>query len=112
MTLNRREFIGLTGSLAALPLLPFSNTKRRLITLVVDPNDSVANAAPVQWALRELEQSLSRFNHEVRKAETLPKASNDDFVIVSAGTQSTAAKQILKHSGVVVASVPEALALV
>jgi hypothetical protein len=54
MTLNRREFIGLTGSLAALPLLPFSNAKRRQITLVVDPNDPVANAASVQWALRNL----------------------------------------------------------
>ena len=112
MALNRREFIGLTGSLAALPLLPFGNTKRRQITLVVDPNDSVANAAPVQWALRELEQSLSRFNLEVRKAETLPKSGNADLVIVSAGTQSTAAKQILKRSGVVVSSVPESLALV
>src|SRR4030095_8502326 len=110
--LTRREFIGLTGSLAALPLLPFSHVKRRQITLVVDPNDAVANATPVQWALRELEQSLRRFDLEVRKAETLPKAGNDDFVIVSAGTQSTAAKQTLKRSGVVVASEPESLALV
>ena len=112
MALNRREFIGLTGSLAALPLLPFSNAKRKQITLVVDPNDPVANTPPVHWALRELEQSLSRFNLEVRKAETLPKAGNDEFVIVSAGTQSTAAKQILKRSGVIVAGVPESLALV
>src|SRR6476620_2318847 len=98
MTINRREFIGLTGSLAALPLLPFSNGKRRQITLVVDPSDPVANAASVQWALRELEQSLRKFNFEVRKAETLPKAGNAEFVIVSAGTQSTVAKQILKRS--------------
>ena len=112
MTLNRREFIGITGSLAALPLLPFSQSKRRLITLVVDPHDSVANAAPVQWALKELEQSLSRFNLEVRKADRLQKSTNADLVILSAGAQSTAAKQILKRAGVVVASVPEALALV
>jgi len=112
MTLNRRDFIGLTGSLAALPLLPFSNTKRRQITLVVDPNDSVANTASVQWALRELARSLSRFNLEVRKAETLPKAANADLVILSAGAQSTAAKQILKRLGVFVASAPESLALV
>jgi len=78
----------------------------------VDPNDPVANAAPVQWALLELEQSLRRFNLEVRKAETLSRAIHDDFVIVSAGAQSTAAKQILKRSGIVVASVPESLALV
>jgi hypothetical protein len=62
--------------------------------------------------LEELEQSLSRFNLEVRKAETLPKAVHDHLVIVSAGAQLTAAKQILKRSGVVVASVPESLALV
>src|SRR5262245_34879081 len=111
MTLNRREFIGLTTSLAALPLLPFSQTKRGQITLVVDPNDSVANAAPGQWALTQVEQSLRRFNIEVHKSETLSKAGSA-FVIVAAGTQLTAAQEILKRLGVSVASVPEALALV
>jgi hypothetical protein len=112
MTLSRREFIARTGSLAALPLLPLTQTKRRQITLVVDPNDSVANAPPVQWAITELEKSLSALNLEVRKTETLSKAGKDGFVIVGAGTQSVDAKQILKRSSVVVASVPESLALV
>ena len=110
--LSRREFIGLASSLPALPFLSPGKTQRRQIKFVVNPKDTVANTAPVHWAIQELEQSLTKRNFEVLTVEELPQVSKSKVIVVVAGSQSTVAQSILKRARVVVADLPESLAIV
>ena len=110
--LNRREFIGVSCSLAALPWLRLNQPTRVRVSLVVDPGDAIANSRSALWALNELEQSLVSKGIEIRKCATISEASKGDFCIFAAGARSSPAATILKRSQVVVAEKPESLGLV
>ncbi|PWT94503.1 MAG: hypothetical protein C5B55_02635 [Blastocatellia bacterium] len=107
--LTRRDFIALAGCAAFLPWLPFKQTKDSRLAFVIDPDDSVANASSVRWALNELEQSLSKWNVKV---ERLPKVPSEQGCIVASGSQLKVTQAILRRTGVSVAKAPESLALV
>jgi hypothetical protein len=110
--LNRRDFIGLSCSLAALPWLRLDQTGRRRLSLVVDPADVVANAPATRWAINELEQSLNASGVEVHRSATISDAGKNDSCLVVANAQLPPAVAILKRSRVVVSGKPESLALV
>jgi len=121
--LNRREFIQLAGSFAVLTAgqqEPLANarlqqkegTVSRAISLVADPADAVASAAPAQWAASELEQSLSAQGLVVHRCERLSQAGARDFCIVVAGSKLEVAAAILKQSRAVIVDSREALGLV
>jgi hypothetical protein len=82
------------------------------ISLVADPADAVANAASVQWAARELEQSLTARRIPVQRCAQLKQATAGNLCIVLAGASSSLARPLLKTGGVAVPAVPEALGLV
>lgn len=107
--LNRREFIHLAGSIAVLTI---GQAPRSRISLVVDPADPVAGAAPARWAASELVQSLTARGLAVHKCERVSQASAGDFCVVAAGSQFNLAAGILKRSRAIVAENPEALGLV
>jgi hypothetical protein len=106
--LNRRQFMQLAGSFAALAPIQVG---ARHISLIIDPADTVANAAPALWAVGELEGSLKEQNLAVRRWRRLSEAGTGNFCIVVAGSQSNIAARILKQSRVLMSSRPEALAL-
>ena len=107
--LNRREFIRLAGSFAVLSAGP--QTRGR-ISLVIDPGDVVASAAPARWAAGDLERSLSARGLAVHNCERVSQAGAGDFCIVVAGSQFKVAAAVLKRAGAVIAEQPEALGLV
>lgn len=82
------------------------------ISLVADPADAVANAAPVQWAVTELEQALRNQRIVVQQCAKLNQATAGNLCIVLAGSGSSLAQPLLKAGGVTVPAVPEALGLV
>jgi hypothetical protein len=107
--LNRREFIAASCSLTALPWI---SSGRKQVSLVVDPSDEVSGAAPVAWAVRELEQSLNGSNFDVHRCQSISQASKKGLCIVVAGSKLPAATALLQRSHIDFANKPESLALV
>src|SRR4030095_7369020 len=93
--LNRREFIAASCSLTALPWI---SSGRKQVSLVVDPSDEVSGAAPVAWAVRELEQSLNGSNFDVHRCQSISQASKKGLCIVVAGSKLPAATALLQRS--------------
>ena len=82
------------------------------ISIILDPNDTVANAGPVQWAAAELEASLSAGGAAVCRCQSANEAGPNDLCIIVAGTSATFANEILRTAGVSIPPVPEALGLI
>src|SRR2546425_13161782 len=106
--LNRREFLQVTGSIAAVSVV---RAPRRRISLVIDPADPVASSGPARWAAKELEQSLDARGIAVHKCERVAQANAGDFCVVAAGSKSNVAAAILKAARATVAETPEGLGL-
>jgi hypothetical protein len=107
---NRREFIKAAGSVAALAgaeaRAKATQGSVRGVSLVVDPDDSVARTLPSMWAVDELERSLTAQGVKVNRCEKVAQANIFDLCIVAAGFASPMAMQILKDSHVQIESVP------
>lgn len=95
--IGRREFLKRSGvvfgAAAAAP--------GRGVSLITDPADPVASAAPARWAAKELEQALGRRGVSVTAHARLEQAGSRDLLIVIAG----------RSAGDPVPDVPEALGL-
>src|SRR5437660_7091415 len=77
--LHRRDFLkGAAASLAGASSA-WPETGQR-ISLVIDTQDGVAAAAPVQWAAKELERVL-----QARRYESVGAAPANSLCIVAAG---------------------------
>src|SRR5579885_1487409 len=106
--MNRREFLrqttgaGLAGSAAGLA---------RGVSLVVDPDDPVASAAPARWAAGELRRALEEHGTAVRSRAALDQADPAESCVLAAGASSALAREILRAAGVEAPSGAEALAL-
>ena len=110
---NRRHFLKITGITAlGTPLSALAILKANSVCLVMDLNDSIAGSAPSQWAVKELQASLTSKGITVKKIERLADASNQDLCIVIAGTSSSAAKILLKESKTTVPDATESLGLI
>src|SRR5262249_24504030 len=77
--INRRRFLQAAGSAATLRAASTS------VALVIDPADTVANAAPARWAAQELQSSLAARNVAVRQCKNVAEAAADDICIVATG---------------------------
>src|SRR3989442_11727232 len=104
--LNRREFLQVAGSIAAVSVV---RAPRRRISLVIDPADPVASSGPARWAVKELEQSLDARGIAVHKCERVAQAKAGDFCVAAAGARFNVATGILKAARAIVAETPEAL---
>jgi hypothetical protein len=107
---NRRQFLKTAGSAAAIGMT--AGAAAQGVSLVIDPADSIASAAPAQWAAKELEHSLWVQGVAVHRCERLSDAKAGDLCILAAGSNFPAAQGILKRAGVSVAKAPQALGLV
>jgi hypothetical protein len=92
--------------------LGYVNFKVKGISIVKDPADPIADSPPSQWALKELEDSLTSRGVNIYRCDLLSKARSGDLTIVVAGSDSILARQLLKDVKANVPAVPEALGLV
>ncbi len=111
--MNRRDFLraGLGGSALALAPRFVQTTAPRAVSLVVDPADAVATAAPVTWALGALEQTLSAAGHRVRRVTTIDAVDAGDVCLLASGTRTPVAVEGLARARIIVAAAPESLAI-
>ena len=109
--MNRREFLRRTalagGVLASNPLASGQTRGSSSVSLVIDPADAVASAAPVQWATGELQQALMDAGFTVRRQPPQP----GQFGIVISGSNAPVALTVLKRAGIAVPGAPESLAI-
>ena len=91
--------------------LVFGQASSGSISLVLDPADPVAAAAPSQWALAQLELALTHAGFTVRRREQVAQAAADETCIVASGSSTTTAASILKTARVAAPRDPESLAL-
>jgi len=79
---SRRAFLKLTTAAASLSAVEFSHAlpTSRAIALVVDPDSTLTQSAPVQWAVEELRQALTA------KGISLADSSRTLTILVSPGT--------------------------
>ncbi len=111
--IDRRDFLrraGLAaGALSGGPLASGQVREGGIVSLVLDPSDPVASAAPVEWAARALQQALQDAGVKVRRRE---RAEAGEFSIVVSASNAAGARTALKKAGVWLPDAPESLALV
>jgi hypothetical protein len=112
--MHRRDFLrtGLVsgGVLALGPLAGTLIGRDRTIGLMADPADPIAHAAPVTWALGQLEGRLTSAGFTVRRLAAGASAPVDLCVVACGGT-SAAARAALGRAGATLPDGPERLAL-
>jgi hypothetical protein len=111
---NRRQFLKVTGMAAALRAagVDAAAAQGRGVSLILDPGDAVAAAAPSQWAAQEIERSLLARDIIVRRCERAAQAPPGDLCLAAGGLNAPLSVQMLKSAGVRIPEVPEALGLV
>jgi hypothetical protein len=82
------------------------------VSIVCDPADPLAQAAPVQWAVGCLRDALAARGVPVRLHRQAGEAAAGDVCVVVAGAKAPAAAQALAGAGVTVPDAAESLALV
>jgi hypothetical protein len=111
--MNRRRFVKIAGiSAFGVSSLGFVKIKTKEVTIIIDPADNIAGSTPSQWAVKELEESLTSAGISVHRCGQLAQVRNADLNIVVAGSESSFARQLLKDTRTTIPVVPEALGLV
>jgi hypothetical protein len=110
---SRRHFMKMAG-ITALGVSSFglSDFYAKGVTIISDPADLIAGSPPVQWALKELEESLTSRRINVYRCEKLSLAKAGDLCIVVSGSDSSIAGRLLKAGKTTIPALPEALGLV
>ncbi len=111
---NRRRFLEEVGIATGFGMFGAGSAGAGAqgVAIMLDPDDGVVAAAPVQWAAKELETSFQDHGIAVRRCESLSQAPAGGLCIVAAGAGLPLSRQLLRNSGAAVATVPEALGLV
>ena len=90
----------------------YINFKTKRVSIIIYPDDLIAKSLPSQWAVKELETSLTSRGINVYRCDQLAQARNADLNIVVSGSDSFIARQILKDVRINIPVAPEALGLV
>lgn len=113
MGASRRHFLKVTGmTTLSIPFTGIGDFKAGGISIVVDPEDSIAQSGTVAWAINELEKSLSSNNIIVKKFTKLSQAPATNLCIVAGGARASATGWLLKEAKVAIPAVPESLGIV
>ena len=107
---SRRKFLQTAGVVSALA--PLAQGADAGVSIVLDPADTVAAAGAALWAAQELENALAAHGVNVQRCERIADAKTGNRCIVSAGSGSGMARQILTNARVSAAAKPEALGIV
>jgi hypothetical protein len=118
--MNRREFLIQTGVTAAGYLAggmltscanPGASLARRTgrgVAIICDPSDPIVSAKPSQWAVQQLQQSLTGRGFIARACTRLDEADPGEACVVATGSSSAMTRDV----GVVPPAEAEALAIV
>jgi len=111
--ISRRHFVKIAG-ISALwaSSVGYFNFKTKGISIVIDPSDKTAGSLPSQWAVKELEKSLTSEGINVHRCDQIAQARTGDLIIVVAGSDSSLARQLLKDVNTNIPAATEALGLV
>lgn len=110
---NRRHFLKIAGiTTLTIPFTGISDFLAEGVSIILDISNPLAGSIPVQWATKELEESLTSRGIAVHRFERLAQAASGNLCIAVTGSDSTLAKQLLKGSGTTIPAVSEALGLV
>jgi hypothetical protein len=111
--INRREFLKKTALAGGAGMVNGAlAASGRSGSIIRHASDSVAAAAPVEWAVQELKQSLMAHGVQVQFHQSIEQAAAGDFCIVVSGAGARQALEFLEKSGVRAPTAPESLALV
>jgi hypothetical protein len=112
----------LAGAVAAAGLLPDQSARAADappsaaggagVALISDPADAIAAAAPAQWALNLLADSLRSSGLTVKILPQVNQAAVGDLCIVAAAISSAVANDLLSRSGLTASTADESLAIV
>ncbi len=111
---SRRDFLQTTAlSIGALALGPAAvgQSGGQSISLVADPEDSVASAEPVRWAIKELARALAQRRVSLQQFDSIQQAPALSPCIVVAGRSSALDVTDLKHAALSVPDSPECFTL-
>lgn len=112
--INRRRFLAGTGSAAGIGMLhaalPVAAAPRG-VSLIVDPQDSVASGPAATWAVEELRTALAARQVAAQVRPAPADAPAGDLTILIAGIEAPAARDMLRRANVRVPNSPEALVL-
>jgi hypothetical protein len=111
--IDRREFLraGLAGGALALTHCLPAHARGERITIVVDPTDPVARAAPVQRAVSELTQALADAGIGVQRRNRLSQVDAGERCLLVASTAMPVAATALTDARVTIGEGPERLAM-
>ncbi len=111
--ISRRRFVKVAGiSALGISSLGYFKFKTKGVSIVIDPADIIAMSLPSQWAVKELEESLTFGGINVYRCDLLAQARSGDLIIVVAGSNSSMARQLLKDVKINIPVASEALGLV
>jgi hypothetical protein len=110
---SRRHFVKVAG-ITALGVSSFglSDFYAKGVSIISDPEDTIAGSPAAQWALKELEDSLTSREINVFRCKDLSQARVGDLCIVVSGIDSSTARRLLKAGKTTIPALPEALGLV
>ena len=110
--MKRRDFLKHTALAAAVFGLADGTNAAGApgVSIVLDPADAVASAAPSVWAAAQLESALTARGVVVRRRERLDQSAGD-FAVFVAGSQSSAAREILERLHLQLSDTPESLCI-
>jgi hypothetical protein len=112
-SIDRREFLrraGIAGGALACGALAEAQPPSA-VSLILNPTDAVASAAPAVWALQELDRALADAGVKVSRRERLEEAPANDFCVLVSGIQAPVAAAALKAANVIAPDEPESLVL-
>jgi len=111
--LNRREFLRRTALAAGSYgfASKIVNGQQSDVAIVVDPEDAVANAAAVQWAVSELEKSFAESGVTARRVTKVESSGSADICILASGVGQQDARKLLQTANISLPNNLEALAL-
>jgi hypothetical protein len=111
--IHRREFFrraGIAGA-AVAGELHAQGQPPSVVSLVLNPADPVASAAPVQWAAQELHRGLADSGTQVHRRDRLEDAPANEFCVVVSGMRDPVAVAGMKAASVIPPDEPESLAV-
>jgi hypothetical protein len=98
-TMQRRDFLKLTGAVTALHLTPlaFAGAGGR-ISIVLDATDPIASSGPVKWAAGKLRNALVAKGALCNIVESLDQAKGSTFRIVTQAAAALSSQESLRLS--------------
>src|SRR5215467_13683458 len=96
--MNRRTFLKQSGAVAGVAITSELAGAAPGTSIVVDPRDPVASAAPSAWAIRELQAALAKQGAPAKVFPSLNAAPAEGRTIIVAGAANTAAREVLRGS--------------